>query len=180
MPSNPSNAPVRMTLSNLSVDPIDTRTAWANPTAFTAETVVRWTKHQIPGLSYEPKHYSGTSNTTIPLELWHGTLESGDKTSLQEYVRWYESLAYPLASGSLPIVLFRWPRLAAIPCTINSVRADYSQFARDGAPTRVTVQLELEAYTNGDAPTHESIRDFGLVRSGSAGVRSSFLNGVPR
>jgi hypothetical protein len=169
-----------MSLSNLSTDPIETLTAWFNPTMLATSVAVEWVKHSIPGLAYRPKHYIGTDNTTVPLELFHRTREPGDKTRLQEYERWYQSLAYPLADGSLPIVLWRWPRVAALPCTINSVKTDYREFARDGAPKVLTVSLELESYTNGDAPTHESVKAFGLVRAGSPGVRSGFLNGVPR
>lgn len=174
-------APARMSLSNLSVDPIETQTAWFNPEQFSTSTEVEWVKHAIPGLAYRPKHWIGTNNTTIPLELFHSTREPGDKTRLQEYARWYEALAYPLDDGSLPIVLFRWPRIAALTCTINSVKVDYRQFARDGAPRVVAISLELESYaSSGEAPTYQSVQQFGLVRSGSPGVRSGFLNGVPR
>lgn len=172
--------PARMSLSNLSVDPIETQNAWFNPSQFTTQTNVEWAKYTIPGLAYRPKHYLGTDNVAFTLELFHSTREPGDKTRLQEYERWYQSLAYPLADGTLPILLWRWPRVAALPCTVNSVKSDYRAFARDGAPKVIMVTLELESYTNGNAPTHESVRAFGLVRAGSPGVRSGFLNGVPR
>ena len=176
--SNPK--PARMSLSNLSVDPIRTVEAMFNPTEWGTSIENDFTRHAVPGLSYRPKQYSGTSNSVIPLELFHVSSEVGDKTALQEYSRWYESLAFPLEDGLLPVVLFRWPRLAAVPCTVNSVQTRFQLCARDGAPRQLTVLLELETYNNGSPPTYESVGAFGWVRAGSPSVRTGFLDGVPR
>jgi hypothetical protein len=172
--------PARMSLSNLSVDPIRTVEAMFNPTEWSTSIRNEFVQHQVPGLSYRPKQYVGTANSSIPLELFHVARESGDKTALQEYQRWYESLAYPLENGLLSVVLFRWPRIAAVPCTVSSVETRFQLFARDGAPRQLTVLLELETYNNGSPPTYESVGAFGWVRSGSPANRTEFLNGVPR
>jgi hypothetical protein len=172
--------PARMSLSNLSVDPIRTVEAMFNPTEWSTSIQNEFVQHQVPGLSYRPKQYTGTANSVIPLELFHFSSEPGDKTSLQEYSRWYESLAFPLENGLLPVVLFRWPRIAAVPCNINKVETKFQLFARDGAPRQLTVMLELETYNNGTPPTYESVGAFGWVRSGTPAGRTQFLDGVPR
>lgn len=172
--------PVRMSLSNLSVDPIKTVIAWANPEKWSATIQVQWARHVIPGLSHQPKHYVSTANAVIPLEMFHATHQAGDKTSLQEFERWYESLAYPLENGSMPIVLFRWPRLAAVPCTVNTVTTSFEMFAADGAPRLMNVSLELETINSGAPQTYESVQATGWVRAGTSSTRRDFLNGVPR
>lgn len=173
-----SNVPrQRLRVSSLDVDPIETVEVWRNPTEFTTNVSVNWSRIQIPGLPHEPKHYIGTTNPVVPIELFYIARRPGDIDEMIGVQRFFDALAYPIEGGSMPRVLIAWPRTLALICTVNGVQTDFIQFARDGRPRVMRARVEFEEIQDGPGRTYQEIRELGWSRAGSREGRAFFIRG---
>jgi len=127
-----------------------------NPTELEESINVRWAEKQIVGQSHPTRQYVGTGPHTIPGVQFY--VSAFAQASQQEqlnrnltgppspprdillFKRFLQSLTVPranartVAGGAPPRVLFIWPKVISLVCTLNDLRIRYLQFATDGSP----------------------------------------------
>lgn len=129
-----------------------------NP-SFLEETIeARFARVNVPGLSHQRLQYSGTSNKTIPLELFMSQLAVDLKrgqvgvapyvaTTMKNYL---ESLIYPQGDAEsgqqgTPRILFIWPRMITMVARVMKIQFLHRQFSiNTGATTMLVAKLSLE------------------------------------
>lgn len=164
--------PDRMTVTNLVTQ--ETVTVQFNPTEFEHLVEVNWQRFTVPGLSHQPKHYVGTSNPTFPMELFYRATTNNQLKEIHDKIRFFESLAYPVsadtvAGGGPPRVLFRWPQMVAVVCTLNSLGQRFMIFTPRGKARVLRVRVEFEEIRSIRLLSDE-VRRNGLFRAQGQGV----------
>lgn len=169
----------RMTVSNLVT--LETIEVMFNPTEWSVAFDVNWQRFTVPGLSHQPKHYVNTNNAVIPLDLYYRAHTSAQLDEMRDKMQFFESLGYPVASdqvvsGGPPRILFRWPKVATMICTLNSYAQNFVQFVRLGRVRIARTRVEIEEIRDRRLLSDE-VRRFGLVRAGSQSAPERFFAG---
>jgi len=129
-----------------------------NPTVLEEAVEARFNRVSVPGLSHQRLQYQGTSNKTIPLELFMSQLSVDlrrERVGESPYVattmkNFLESLVYPQGdreSGQqgTPRILFVWPRMVTIQARVTKITFLHRQFSSNtGATTMLVAKLTLE------------------------------------
>ena len=104
----------------------------------------------VPGLSHQPQQFQHTENVGYDLDLYFRIMYATDQQRLDDARKFLHAACYPregadsVATGAPARILFVWPGLVSMTCTIHEVKIKYLQFSPQGLPTvftaRVTVQ----------------------------------------
>lgn len=165
-------APERMSVTNLVT--LELCPAMFNPTEFEHNLEVNWQRFTVPGLSHQPKHYINTNNPVFPFELFYRATTTNQLAEIQDKMRFFESLAYPISAdrvsgGGPPRVLFQWPQTLALVCTLNSLSQRFQLFTLKGRVRVLRVRVELEEIRS-IRLLSEDVRRFGLFRAQGQGA----------
>lgn len=163
---------VKVSLTN--TDTTETKEVQFNPTELQESVTVNWTEHRPPGLPHTVLQYDGTTNHTIPLELWLFGTSDTETDSMDDMRRFLLSLCYPSAQaadvlgGAPPKVLFLWPGKVSIVAVIKGqLQFSHKQFNRKMRTTLMTVSLTLEE-ARITRLTSEEVRVSGTQRTSGA------------
>lgn len=132
-----------------------------NPTYLEETIQANFVRMSVPGLSHERLSYSGTSNKTIPLELFLSQLgidtkrgEAGSPPYVATTIKnFLESLVYPQGgqdgidgvTHGTPRVLFIWPRMISMVARVTKIQFLHRSFSsRTGATAVLVANLTLE------------------------------------
>lgn len=147
---NLKKTPARMSLVNtLTGDELE---AQFNPTELEEFVGVNWNRLPILGLSHMPKQYQQTQNYKPSFELAFRAFDDrGNRLDdCMRARRFLMSLCYParggadVVSGSPPRVLFVWPTLISLTCTIDSLTFRHTLFNIQGTPIHSSAKVELD------------------------------------
>jgi hypothetical protein len=103
----------------------------------------------VPGLSHQPQQFTRTGNQEFQLELRWRAKQEGDVDRIADARRFLSSLCYPRAgansvvTGAPSRVLFVWPNVLALTCTLHDLDFNYSRFSADGHILEMTAKLTL-------------------------------------
>lgn len=132
-----------------------------NPSYLEETIQANYARLAVPGLSHQRLSYSGTSNKTIPLELFLSQLgidarrgEAGSPPYVDTTIKnFLESLVYPAGgpdgvdggTHGTPRVLFIWPRMLSMVARVVRMQFLHRSFSvNTGATTVLVAKLTLE------------------------------------
>lgn len=159
----------RMCITNLSTGL--TFEAQFNPTEFSENIEVNYSRHTVPGLSHQVMQYVNTNNETFEMELFFvaDTREQAIRNLANR--RLLSSYCYPkrqqdaLIGGGPPRLLFVYPTFISLTCVMVSVSFTYQRFSPSGIPIQFTAGITLEEMRNVRLLS-EDVTNQGTLRAG--------------
>jgi hypothetical protein len=140
--------PRRVSLVNLVTN--EERGVMFNPTELTEKISTTWADLQVVGLSHEIQHFINTSSCQYHFDLFYHALsgKSEDLPRIQYDRRFLKSMTHPQRSQSIvrggpPRILFVWPNLLSLVCTLRDLEFKYTQFSSSGAPVAWNAKVQL-------------------------------------
>lgn len=133
--------PDRVTIGN--VETGDSISAQFNPNEIAEKLGVSWKNLEIMGLSHRPRQYQGTDNLHLSFDLGFDAIslrtidtnvQAADRGTPAFARRFLHHLCYArrgaadVVGGSPPRILFSWPTLYALTCTIDQLEFQQTRF----------------------------------------------------
>lgn len=163
--------PPRMTIVNLHTQ--DQLEAQFNPSEFSETIGAKYGEEVVPGLSHPVRQFINTEAEGLDIALYFDAITAG--VAQQERNLWARKFlmaaCYPrrmasnLRSAGAPRLLFVWPGLISITCTLDKAKFGYMRFNTDASPVVFTAQCTLTEIRD-TLLTCEDVLDVGTERSG--------------
>jgi len=128
------------------------------PKEYTFSKTNSWTQGQVTGGNIPQLEFSGGQPTTLSMELFFDTYESG-KDVRKEYTNgiWELMNVTPLTTdprtgkGRPPICEFRWGSMWSFKAVITRITQRFTLFLPDGTPVRATLTVSFQQVVDENA-----------------------------
>lgn len=125
-----------------------------NPTEFTENLAVNYSRHVVPGLSHQVMQYVSTENDKFEFDLFFAADTRAQVVQNLAARRQIQSYHYPRATDNQligagpPRLLFVWPQFISLTCVIVNSSFVYQKFSPSGLPIQFTASIALEEIRN--------------------------------
>ena len=148
MPS-PQGELAKATITNL--DTKKSIECMFRPKEYTFSKSNSWTRGQVKGKNTPELEFSGGQPTTLTLELFFDTYESGkDVRKAYTNAIWDLTMVNPKTKdpkthkGRPPMCEFRWGSMWSFKAVITSINQKFTLFLPDGTPVRATLNVTFQ------------------------------------
>lgn len=159
----------RLTITNVRTG--DFVEAQFNPSRFQEDISVNYARPAVLGLSHQPLQYLGTTNLSIPIELFFLSRDIQTHDNAQHAKRFLQSLCYPsrgsdsIVAGQPPRALVSWAKVVSLTCKLVNLSVRSTRFNIKGEVVQYTARCQFEEMRDVRWTSEDAFR-LGSLRTG--------------
>jgi hypothetical protein len=146
-----------------------------NPTELTESLGAKYADEVVPGLSHPVRQFVHTESQVLDVNLYFDSISAGKAQHARnsEARKFLMAACFPrrmasnLRSAGAPRLLFVWPGLISLTCTLDKLKFGYTLMNTDAAPTVFTASCTLTEIRD-TLLTCEDVLNMGSERTGLA------------